>query len=193
MAHTSENSGCVSARDRLLDAAEIIVARDGIGHLTLEAVAHEAGVSKGGLLYHFPAKSALISAVIERLIEQCESEQEESVAADPQAAGAFLRAYLTVRTKPVDPLNETLLTAVVVALGTEPEYLNPLRERLTTWQTRLINDSIDPVTASIVRLAIDGLVGGRLLKVPTPEGELRERVIERLLSMTHPQSANGQP
>lgn len=193
MAHASEGGGPVSARNRLLDAAELIVARDGIGHLTLEAVANEAGVSKGGLLYHFPAKSALISAVIERLIEQCESEQEAAAAVDPEAEGAFLRSYLTVRTKPVDPLNETLRTAVVVALGTDPEYLKPLRERLTTWQARLVNDGIDPVTASIVRLAIDGLVVGRLLKVPTPEGELREKVIERLLSMTHPQSAHEQP
>jgi len=193
MAHTSEKSSSVSARNRLLDAAELIVARDGISRLTLEAVAHEAGVSKGGLLYHFPAKSALISAVIERLMEQCESEQESAVAADSQAAGAFIRAYLAVRTKPVDPLNETLRTAVIVALGTDPEYLSPLRERLTAWQARLVSDGIDPVTASIVRLAIDGLVVGRLLKVPMPEGELREKVIDRLLSMTHPQTVDEQP
>ena len=40
-------------RKRLLDAAAAVVRRDGAGALTLDAVAAEAGVSKGGLLYHF--------------------------------------------------------------------------------------------------------------------------------------------
>ena len=42
-----------SARARLLDAAVAVVRRDGAQALTLDAVAAEAGVSKGGLLYHF--------------------------------------------------------------------------------------------------------------------------------------------
>jgi AcrR family transcriptional regulator len=37
--------------------------------MTLEAVAREADVSKGGLLYHFPSKEALISGMVRRLIE----------------------------------------------------------------------------------------------------------------------------
>ena len=40
-------------RRRLLDAATAVVRRDGARALTLDAVAAEAGVSKGGLLYHF--------------------------------------------------------------------------------------------------------------------------------------------
>ncbi|MDO8275460.1 MAG: TetR/AcrR family transcriptional regulator, partial [Serpentinimonas sp.] len=43
-------------RNALLEATNTVILRDGIAHLTLEAVAKEAGVSKGGLLYHFPSK-----------------------------------------------------------------------------------------------------------------------------------------
>lgn len=189
----SENAASVSVRDRLLDAAEAVVAREGVSHLTLEAVANEAGVSKGGLLYHFPAKSALVTAIVERLANRCESRQAEAVADDPQAAGAFARAYLTVRTQPPDPQREPIHTAVLAAIGTDPEYLDPLRQRVAEWQNRLEADHIDPVTATIVRLAVDGLAVGRLLKVPLPEGELHERVIERLLSMTRPPSGENQP
>lgn len=191
---TSENHGSlVGVRDRLLDAAEKVVARDGVGRLTLDAVAHEAGVSKGGLLYHFPAKSALITAIVERLANRCESRQAEAVSADPQPVGAFTRAYLTVRTHPPDPQRESIHTAVLAAIGTDPEYLDPLRKRIAEWQERLESDGIDRVLASIVRLAVDGLAVGRLLRVPVPEGELRERVIEKLLSMTRPQSEEKRP
>ena len=190
---TPENNGSVGVRDRLLDAAEQIVARHGVSNLTLEAVAHEAGVSKGGLLYHFPAKSALITAIVERLAARSESRQAAAVAADPQTAGAFTRAYLAVRTGSPDPEREPIHTAVLAAIGTDPEYLDPLRKRIAEWKERLESDGIDPVTASIVKLAIDGLVIGRLLKVPIPENELREKIIERLVSMTQPHSEEKQP
>src|ERR1051325_6046950 len=55
-------------RDRLLDSAEAVLAEHGSQGLTLAAVAAEAGVSKGGLLYHYATKDALLTAMIERLI-----------------------------------------------------------------------------------------------------------------------------
>lgn len=42
----------------------MIAGRDGIAALSLNAVAREAGVSKGGLLHHFPNKQALIFALV---------------------------------------------------------------------------------------------------------------------------------
>ena len=53
-------------RDQLLDAAERVVRRDGVARLTLDAVAAEAGTSKGGLLYHFASRDALITAMVGR-------------------------------------------------------------------------------------------------------------------------------
>ena len=52
------------ARTRILDAAETIVRARGVPGLTLEAAAREAGVSKGGLLYHFASKEALLAALL---------------------------------------------------------------------------------------------------------------------------------
>jgi AcrR family transcriptional regulator len=48
------------------------VVEEGVSGMTLEAVAREAGISKGGLLYHFPSKVALIGGMIGRLIEDFE-------------------------------------------------------------------------------------------------------------------------
>ena len=53
-------------RDRLLDAAATVVHRDGAQALTLDAVAQEAEVSKGGLLYHFRSKRELVEGMVER-------------------------------------------------------------------------------------------------------------------------------
>jgi len=172
------------ARDRLLDAAESVVSREGVGNLTLEAVAREAGVSKGGLLSHSPTKSALVMAVVERLALRCESHQGRALADDNQPAGAFTRAYLAARSEFPDPEDKTVPVALLAAAGTDPQYLEPIRARMREWQARLEADGIDPVTAMIVRLAIDGLCLGNLLGMPVPTRELRQKVIDRLTDMT---------
>ncbi|BAS14019.1 hypothetical protein AHiyo8_23220 [Arthrobacter sp. Hiyo8] len=55
------------ARDAVLDAFEALLIEVGERAATLDAVAKRAGVSKGGLLYHFPNKEAMISSLLERM------------------------------------------------------------------------------------------------------------------------------
>ena len=181
---TTETTEIVGMRDRLLDAAEQVVARDGVGNLTLETVARQTGVSKGGLLYHFPSKSALITAVVERIASRCETKQETAVDTDPNAPGAFTRAYLSARAQPLEAHEQPIRTALLAAVGTDPQYLDPMRRRFQKWQARIEADGIDPATATIVRLAIDGLCLGTLLGMPVPTGELRQKVLDRLTAMT---------
>ena len=49
-----------TTQQSIINAARRIVKRDGVAHLTIEAVERGAGFSKGGVLYHFPTKESLI-------------------------------------------------------------------------------------------------------------------------------------
>ena len=51
------------ARESVLDAFEAILIDEGERAATMDATARAAGVSKGGLLYHFASKDALESGV----------------------------------------------------------------------------------------------------------------------------------
>lgn len=62
----------MSTRERILLGANVVALRDGIQNLTLEAVAEEAGLSKGGLLYHFPSKEALVAGLVDYFTERFE-------------------------------------------------------------------------------------------------------------------------
>jgi AcrR family transcriptional regulator len=55
-----------AAREKLLDAYAELLRDEGERAATLEAVAAKAGVSKGGLLYHFRTKEALAEALSEQ-------------------------------------------------------------------------------------------------------------------------------
>ena len=52
------------ARDRILAGARVLGAREGVGALSLKAIATEARVSKALVLYHFAGKSALLDAIV---------------------------------------------------------------------------------------------------------------------------------
>jgi AcrR family transcriptional regulator len=160
-------------RNRLLDAAAVVVKRDGAQALTLDAVAAEAGVSKGGLLYHFKSKRELVQAMLERWLAEFQQE------IDAQDAG-FVRGYVKA-SAPAE--NELGMLAAMVA---EPALLASVRDQYAIWQDRVEREGADPVDATVARLAADGLWLAELLGMGPPTGVLRERVMDRLTSLAAP-------
>ena len=85
-----------SARDRILDAAERLIRARGVGQLSVEAVAQEAEVSKGGFFHHFASKDELLVALMDRLVAQVQVQLEARAAEDPEPRGALLRAQVAL-------------------------------------------------------------------------------------------------
>jgi AcrR family transcriptional regulator len=153
-------------RTRLLDAASEVIRRDGSQALTLDAVAAQAGVSKGGLLYHFKSKRELLDALVGRWLDDFQR--------DIDAGPDFVTGY--VNASGVESDDKGLLAALVA----DPDTLASVRERYAEWQDRVVKESGDPVEATIARLAADGLWLADLLGLAPPRGELREQVLTRL-------------
>jgi len=55
-------------REQITQAALTVFALKGYSAASMDDIALAAGSSKGGLYHHFPTKSAVLSAVVERLI-----------------------------------------------------------------------------------------------------------------------------
>ena len=85
--------GRPSLRPQLLDAALTIVADDGVAALTYEALSMRTGVSKGGLLYHFPSKDALLDALTERLVERYAEARRATTEELPESPSRELKGY----------------------------------------------------------------------------------------------------
>jgi len=176
------------ARERILDAAEARLLKLGPTGLVLDAVALDAGVSKGGLLYHFPSKDALVAGLTERMLDSFERVQEELAARDSAREGRWTRAYLA---STVDAGGEAadgsarLMAGILAGIGGDPTRLEAIRERFDAWQRRLERDAIDPTTATLVRLAADGLWLSALLGLRRIEPALIADVLARLHALTH--------
>ncbi|MGX1638486.1 TetR/AcrR family transcriptional regulator, partial [Streptomyces albidoflavus] len=90
-----------SKRTQILDAAARLVQREGVKSVTFDAVAAEAGLTKGGLLYHFASREELVRAIHQHLADRWEADLV--AAAGKPAAEASpaerLAAYARVTTQ----------------------------------------------------------------------------------------------
>lgn len=63
-----------SSRTEIIEAALRVVDVEGAVDITYESVARETGLSKAGLMYHFPTKEALMVGVVEYVIARWQDE-----------------------------------------------------------------------------------------------------------------------
>ncbi|MEM9273370.1 MAG: TetR/AcrR family transcriptional regulator [Cyanobacteria bacterium P01_F01_bin.143] len=146
--------------EQLLEAAEAVIIRQGIGNLTIAAVATEAGMSKGGLLHHFPTKDKLIEALVARSAEQWRNSYRDAYERTSEGPGRMTRGVINYCITNDDCWTDELrsVSAVVfTALVQDPQLLQPMRDAYEELHERLAQDGLPPGVSEVVLSAIDGL------------------------------------
>lgn len=78
----------------ILEAAAAVLLKAGVRGLTIDAVAAEAGLSKGGVLHHFASKDALVVALVARKLADVREEIAACAAAIPAGPSQFPKAMV---------------------------------------------------------------------------------------------------
>lgn len=146
--------------DRILDAAASVVARQGIANLTLDAVAAEARLSKGGLLHHFPSKDRLVEAMVRRVADGWRACYEGAYERTPPGPGRMARALLGHCLADAECWSEELRrnsSAVFAALAQNPSLIEPMRAAYAELHRRVAADGLPPGVGETVMAALDGL------------------------------------
>ena len=94
----------MSTRDRILDAAETCLQRDGIRRTTVAAVATEAGLSRAYVYRFFADKATLVSAALIRRDESFWADADQRVESASSIAGMVAEAVLLSREAPLGSL-----------------------------------------------------------------------------------------
>ncbi len=159
MARPSKREHILSAAARLAEASEPI---------SLDRIAAAAGVSKGGLLYHFPSRRDLLVALVASFVRSFEAEIEHPD--DLEWGRRYLRAT-------IGGAQLAASASLIVIAAEDPSLLDPLRARMAAWQARA--RAARPELPAL-RLAADGVWYARLIGLPAPDLDL-EPALERLL------------
>lgn len=171
-----------SCRDALIDAAESIVVEEGAARLTLDAVAERANVSKGGLLYHFPNKDALLEAMLARLIEQIHVRRSTAFETTPEGPARELVAEVRAHLDSPGDCGR-LGVALLAALANDPKLVSGFTELNSK-----VFDTLRSMPGSFERkllvvLAAKGLFFMELLQVTPLTPEQRKRLVDELMTV----------
>ena len=152
-------------RDRILDALEKLLLVSGVAQVTLEGVAAEAGVSKGGLLYHFPSKEALLAAMVRRLGERSDQQLDDAVAGGTTVTEFYLQIPDANESEELS-LFRSIIAALRTVDGQHDEIQKAVTHVMRSWDKGLQTEIADPVQAEIIRLVGDGLYLAAMLGTP---------------------------
>ncbi|WP_043670582.1 TetR/AcrR family transcriptional regulator [Clavibacter michiganensis] len=142
-----------SARDRILDAFEELLVQQGERGTTLEAVAAAAGVSKGGLLYHFGGKEALVEGLLARMATLARADVERLRQAERGPVDRWIRGSLSTAT----PFDRAYVATSRLAQGNHPRARDALTHLQEEWAAVILEAVGDPAVARAVLLIGDGL------------------------------------
>ncbi len=152
------------AREKILAAAAEIVREAGAGNMSLDAVAARAGVSKGGLLYHFSSKAKLFEAMVEEFVsEEYERFQERQRHHEGGANGgvhAYLDLFVDDRKKCQPPPS-----GLLAALAENPDFLKPVQAYEREILDQMRATASDPALAVITLLVVHGVRAMELLSI----------------------------
>ena len=171
-----------NSRESILDAAESVVVEQGASSLTLDAVAARAGVSKGGLLYNFPSKDALLEAMVARLCDHFE--QAIAKARESTGSGSIdvLKAHVTASLW-TDPKEHRVANALLAALANDTKLLAPMREHHRRFLAELATSEFDFTQSLAIWLATEGLWLLELFQLLPIGRSLRRRLGAELLRL----------
>lgn len=168
-----------SNREKVLDAFEALVVRGGMSGVTLDAVAELAGVSKGGLLYHFPSKDALVEGFGQRLSDRV----DELIADAPTDPAEVVRWYLAYEIQGASERRtfNSLLAALHANESDTTGFVTAVLDRL--YEPLGV---VDPYVAELVRLVGDGMYLSALLGLRSTPDDVRERIVDALARRADP-------
>ena len=142
-----------NSREHILDTYVDLLIRSGERAATLDAVATAAKVSKGGLLYHFASKKALLEALAERTLALAE-EDFAAMAQAPEGASAY---YIKSSTPDNTPFDRALIALSRLAQNNNELAQQTLARVQEGWHSLILAELGDERIARAVLLLGDGM------------------------------------
>lgn len=153
-----------SHRENLLDAVEAIVGEQGVNALTLDSVAARVGITKGGLIYHFKTKEALLQALIERMVMQIEARYRDGAEKNGQTFEALLIAMID-DVFDMSRAEKALMSNLLAAVSSYPKQLGPVQQMYERFTVDLTGSPENAGLALMVSCALDGILFLELLNI----------------------------
>lgn len=168
-----------NSREDILDAAQRVAVEKGAAKVSLDSVAREAGLTKGGVLYNFPSKEALITGMLERLMDSYRpivDSHQELFAGQPnptlQSTVKVIREH--------NKADRNISMAIMAAAAQNLALLQPIREEITLRFNQLCSETDNPDMAALLWAASEGLMLMDMMKMLPFDEARKESLLDCL-------------
>lgn len=168
-----------NSREAILDAAQRVAVEKGAAKVSLDSVAREAGLTKGGVLYNFPSKEALITGMLERLIGSYQpivDSHQELFAGQPNPT---LQSTLKI-VRDHNHADRNISMAILAAAAQNLALLQPIREEIAGRFNQLCSETDNPDMAALLWAASEGLMLMDMLKILPFDAARKETLLDCL-------------
>ncbi|GAA5527169.1 TetR/AcrR family transcriptional regulator [Herpetosiphon gulosus] len=174
-----------ATKAKLLHALIAVIMRDGAANVTLEAIAKEASVSKGGLLHHFPTKESLFQGLLDLAKQAWETCLAGELAKQsPEVVGYWCRAYVHASfSQPPEDIQ--MLHAVRRVVAIYPELFDYWRETYVQTTPAPADDGLTLGRSLTIQLACDSLWFSELIGLPIISAAAQQALYDELLRLTY--------
>jgi AcrR family transcriptional regulator len=186
----------LSAREKALNAAEDMILREGAALLRLDAVAKAAGISKGGLMHHFPTKEALLEGIMHRVHDYWMEELEVQVALVGPGPGRHARALANLCFMPPKEecrRAEKIFVALATAHAHHPALMDVVRGTYQKMIAEFDRDGLLLGRALLALAALDGLFWANAFNLYSLSERQRKLVRAEIDSLLSPPESAARP
>ncbi|WP_328468078.1 TetR/AcrR family transcriptional regulator [Actinoplanes sp. NBC_00393] len=172
-----------ATRRALLDAAGEAIRTRGV-NATLDEIARHAGVSKGGLIYHFASKDELILELARDLLATWRAQVESRLDPADTGPGRLTRAYVRALLTPAeDAVAARKSMALISQLATVPAVVELVEADTRQLNADLHADGLPADVQTLVTAAADGVSSAPLWGESLHGPEIRQ-LERRLIQLT---------
>lgn len=168
------------SRVAIIEAALHVLARNGAGQLTLDAVAREAGISKRGLMHQFRTKEAIIKALLEHHITYIETFQKDYLLENGDGLPQPELSAEIAGDREATTMPHSIALAVFGAMAEDQHLLAPVREHAKCRTALLRSEAEDPDEAMMKWFAGKGILFCSLLGINPLDDEGVDRLFRQL-------------
>lgn len=167
------------SRQKLLDAAAVVFARQGFHKASLKAIGEEAGISRGSIVWHFGTKDDLLQAVVERTYLSWAAEVERREAGQRGGRQAIVEAIEAHRRFIEEcPADNRLYYTLIAEISANSELAEKVRKMHADLYRKLrgyirqgqnegeISTALDPGVGARLVLSTLGGIGHLVILVP---------------------------
>jgi AcrR family transcriptional regulator len=169
------------AREAVLAAAEALVKDIGAANLTFDELVRRSGITRGGIVYHFRTKDALLEALVEHDLDQWRKRVADK-RSHTTGPAADLAAYIASSTEP-DEESSRLCAGLLSAASSSKALNEPWRLYFAQHHVDVNRKQADPVLATLLSLAAEGLFWQETLGLSPLGASERRAVVQRMLAL----------